>query len=54
MKEIIHTGQHFDKNMSGKFFEELEIKQPRYHLNINKGTHGANTGRMIVAIEEIL
>ena len=53
-EEIIHTGQHFDENMSGKFFEELQIKQPRYLLNINKGTHGANTGRMIEGIEEIL
>ena len=53
-EEIIHTGQHFDENMSGKFFEELQIKQPKYHLNINKGTHGANTGRMIEGVEEIL
>ena len=53
-EEVIHTGQHFDKNMSENFFEELQIKQPSYHLNINKGSHGANTGRMIESIEEIL
>ena len=53
-EEIIHTGQHFDDNMSGNFFKELEIKPPKYYLNINKGTHGSNTGRMIIEIEKIL
>lgn len=53
-EEIIHTGQHYDANMSANFFDELELKKPEYQLNINKGTHGANTGRMIEGIEKIL
>ena len=51
---IIHTGQHYDANMSDVFFEELEIPKPKYSLGIGGGTHGQNTGRMIEKIEEIL
>jgi UDP-GlcNAc3NAcA epimerase len=51
---IIHTGQHFDSNMSDIFFEELDIPKPGYHLGIGGGTHGQNTGRMIEAIEAVL
>lgn len=51
---IIHTGQHFDSNMSDVFFEELKIPLPNYNLGIGGGTHGQNTGRMIEAIEAIL
>jgi len=51
---IIHTGQHFDKNMSDVFFEEMEIPAPNYHLNINSVNHGAMIGRMMEKIEEIL
>lgn len=51
---IIHTGQHFDKNMSDVFFEEMEIPAPKYHLNINSVNHGAMTGRMLEGIEPIL
>lgn len=51
---IIHTGQHFDKNMSDVFFEEMQIPSPRYHLNINSMNHGAMTGRMLEGIEPIL
>lgn len=51
---IIHTGQHYDKNMSEKFFEELSIPKPKYNLGIGGGTHGENTGRMIQSIEKIL
>lgn len=55
LKEVIvHTGQHFDKNMSDIFFEEMEIPKPDYHLDINSLSHGAMTGRMIEKIEEIL
>tara|TARA_B100000212_G_scaffold41284_1_gene26690 strand:- start:3470 stop:4576 length:1107 start_codon:yes stop_codon:yes gene_type:complete len=53
-EEIIHTGQHYDKNMSSDFFEELEIEKPLYNLDINKGNHGSNTGRMLEEIEKIL
>jgi len=51
---IVHTGQHFDKNMSGIFFEEMEIPKPKYNLEINNLDHGAMTGRMLEGIERIL
>jgi len=51
---ILHTGQHFDSNMSDVFFNELDIPKPNYHLGIGGGSHGQNTGRMIEAIESVL
>jgi UDP-GlcNAc3NAcA epimerase len=51
---IIHTGQHFDENMSGSFFKELDIPTPKYNLGIASVSHGAMTGRMLESIEEIL
>jgi len=55
IKEVLlHTGQHFDSNMSDVFFEELEIPRPEYHLGIGGGSHGQNTGRMIESIESVL
>ena len=51
---IVHTGQHFDKNMSDVFFEEMQIPHPQYNLAINSLSHGAMTGRMIEKIEEVL
>jgi UDP-GlcNAc3NAcA epimerase len=51
---IIHTGQHFDDNMSQVFFRDLDIPEPEYHLGIGGGSHGKNTGRMIEAIEAVL
>lgn len=51
---IIHTGQHYDKNMSNIFFEEMEIPKPNYHLNINGLSHGAMTGQMLEGIENVL
>ncbi|MBR4867837.1 MAG: UDP-N-acetylglucosamine 2-epimerase (non-hydrolyzing) [Clostridia bacterium] len=51
---IIHTGQHYDYNMSDVFFEEMEIPHPDYNLGISGGTHGAMTGQMLAAIEEVL
>jgi len=53
-QEILHTGQHFDVNMSKVFFDELEIPSPDYNLNINSLSHGAMTGKMIQKIEEII
>lgn len=55
IKEIIvHTGQHFDANMSDIFFEEMNIPLPHYRLNINSLSHGAMTGRMMEEIERIM
>jgi UDP-GlcNAc3NAcA epimerase len=51
---IVHTGQHFDKNMSDIFFEEMSIPKPNYNLNINGLSHGAMTGQMIEKIESVL
>jgi len=53
IEHIIHTGQHYDKNMSDVFFEEMDIPKPKYHLDINSMNHGAMTGRMLEKIEEI-
>ena len=51
---LVHTGQHFDKNMSDIFFSELEIPAPKYNLGISGGTHAEMTGAMLVGIEKIL
>ncbi|MBS7817044.1 non-hydrolyzing UDP-N-acetylglucosamine 2-epimerase [Wohlfahrtiimonas chitiniclastica] len=51
---IIHTGQHFDGNMSNIFFDQLGIPRPHYQLDINGGSHGDMTGKMLIEIEKIL
>lgn len=51
---LVHTGQHFDYNMSEQFFEELDIPEPDYNLGISGGTHAQMTGRMMIAVEEVL
>lgn len=51
---IVHTGQHYDVDMSDIFFDELAIPRPDHHLGIGGGTHGAMTGRMLEAIERVL
>ena len=53
-QKILHTGQHFDKNMSDVFFNEMGIPQPDFNLNIHSLPNGAMTGRMIEGIETIL
>lgn len=51
---VVHTGQHFDANMSAIFFEQLGIPQPDRNLGISGGGHGAMTGRILSALEEVL
>jgi UDP-GlcNAc3NAcA epimerase len=51
---IVHTGQHYDTNMSDVFFEEMEIPRPAYHLEVHGGMHGAMTGQMLEKVEAVL
>lgn len=51
---VVHTGQHFDANMSDVFFTELGMAPPAYHFDIHGGRHGEMTGRMLAAIEQVL
>ncbi|MFN5169240.1 MAG: non-hydrolyzing UDP-N-acetylglucosamine 2-epimerase [Cyclobacteriaceae bacterium] len=51
---IVHTGQHYDPNMSDVFFSEMDIPAPHYNLDIHGGHHGAMTGRMLEKIESVL
>ena len=53
-EKILHTGQHYDANMSQVFFDELGIPQPDYNLGVGSGKHGEQTAKMIAGIEEIL
>lgn len=51
---IIHTGQHYDENMSAAFFDELNLPKPNYNLSIGSGTHAEQTGKALLGIESIL
>ena len=51
---LVHTGQHYDDRMSQVFFDELEIPRPAYNLQIGSATHGAQTGRMLEKIDEVM
>jgi len=53
-ERLVHTGQHFDENMSQVFFDELEIPRPDYNLDVAGGPHGAMTGRMLERIEAVI
>jgi UDP-GlcNAc3NAcA epimerase len=52
--KIIHTGQHSDNEMSNLFFEQLEIPEPEYNLEISGGNHGSQTGKMLIGLEEVI
>lgn len=51
---IVHTGQHYDKNMSDAFFEDLDMPQPRHFLNVGSGTHSQQTANIMIEFEKIL
>lgn len=51
---LVHSGQHYDFNMSDVFFEVLEIKRPEYFLNIGSGTHGEMTGKIMIEFEKVV
>lgn len=51
---IVHTGQHYDKNMSDTFFEDLDMPQPKHFLNVGSGTHSEQTARIMVEFEKVL
>ncbi|MBP3762999.1 MAG: UDP-N-acetylglucosamine 2-epimerase (non-hydrolyzing) [Bacteroidales bacterium] len=53
-EDILHTGQHYDDAMSGRFFTELDIPLPKYNLGVGSGSHGHQTALMLNGIEEIL
>lgn len=51
---VVHTGQHYDESMSGRFFSELGLRAPDHHLGVGSGPHGQQTGRMLEAVERVL
>jgi UDP-GlcNAc3NAcA epimerase len=51
---LVHTGQHYDASMSDRFFSELDIPAPEYHLGIGSAPHGVQTGRMLIALEPVI
>ena len=51
---LVHTGQHYDDNMSEIFFDELELPRPNYNLNVGSGSHGVQTGKMLLEIEIVI
>jgi UDP-N-acetylglucosamine 2-epimerase (non-hydrolysing) len=51
---VVHTGQHYDKNMSDIFFEQLQLPKPDAHLGVGSGTHGLQTGKVLIEIEKFM
>lgn len=51
---ILHTGQHYSYHLDEVFFEQLELPQPKYNLNVGSGSHAEETGKMLIGIEKVL
>jgi UDP-GlcNAc3NAcA epimerase len=51
---LVHTGQHYDRNLSDVFFKQMPLPKPKYNLGVGSGTHGVQTGKLLVGIEEVL
>lgn len=51
---ILHTGQHYSYNLDKVFFQELELPEPKYNLNVGSGSHAEETGKMLIGIEKVL
>jgi UDP-N-acetylglucosamine 2-epimerase (non-hydrolysing) len=51
--KVIHTGQHYDANMSDAFFEDLGLPRPDYHLEVGSGSHAQQTGNVMIKYEEV-
>ena len=51
---LLHTGQHYDFNMSKIFFSQLSLKEPDYNLGVGSGSHGKQTGEMLKSIESVI
>jgi UDP-N-acetylglucosamine 2-epimerase (non-hydrolysing) len=50
---IVHTGQHYDLNMSDAFFRDLMLPEPNFHLGVGSGSHAEQTGRVMIAFEKL-